>query len=182
MLGWFSIGWMCSVTRSAQADVSTVAKMRMTRDLHRDQWTTAPCWPVTAQTIKETLAFDNCSLSCGGIMQAVRLDVKAGRLTGMKRMHPSSVPVETETSSGAKRRMTQNVRAFILKTGIVKTRIQERKQAREWMTTRRGYASSSHTGTHVHWSYRSHNLWLRTGLGHIHDISPYEQTNKQGQI
>lgn len=37
MLGWFSIGCMCSVTRSAQADVRTVAMMRMTRDLHRDQ-------------------------------------------------------------------------------------------------------------------------------------------------
>lgn len=53
--------------------------------------------------------------------------------------------VETETSSGAKRRMTPRVLAFILETGMVKTRIQERKQAREWMTTRGGYPSSSHT-------------------------------------
>lgn len=48
-LGWLRIGWMFSVTRSAQADVSTVATMRMTKDLHLDQWTTAPWFPVTAQ-------------------------------------------------------------------------------------------------------------------------------------
>lgn len=52
---------------------------------------------------------------------------------------------ETETSSGARRRMTARVRAFILETGMLKTRIQEKKQAREWTTTRGGYPSSSHT-------------------------------------
>lgn len=50
MLGWFRMGWMFSVTRSAQADVSTVAMIRMTKDLHLDQWTTAPWWPITAWT------------------------------------------------------------------------------------------------------------------------------------
>lgn len=66
MLGWFSMGWMCSVTRSAQADVRTVAMMRMTRDLHRDQWTTAPWWPVAAQTVRlwsVMLALDDCTLT-----------------------------------------------------------------------------------------------------------------------
>lgn len=38
---------------------------------------------------------------------------------------------DTDTSSGGKKRMTDRVRAFILDTGIVKTRIQEKKQARE---------------------------------------------------
>lgn len=52
MLGWFNKGWMFSVTRSAQADVSAVAMMRMIRDLHLDQWTTAPwCWSATAGTV-----------------------------------------------------------------------------------------------------------------------------------
>lgn len=41
---------MFSVTRSAEADVSAVAMMRMIRDLHLDQWTTAPWWPATAVT------------------------------------------------------------------------------------------------------------------------------------
>lgn len=51
------MGWMFSVTRSAQADVSTVAMMRMTRDLQRDQWTTAPWWLVTAQTGEEMMVW-----------------------------------------------------------------------------------------------------------------------------
>lgn len=48
-LGWLRIGWMFSVTRSAQAEVSTVATTKMSKDLHLDQWTTAPWFPVTAQ-------------------------------------------------------------------------------------------------------------------------------------
>ena len=73
-LGWFSMGWMCSVARSAQADVSTVAMMRMTRDLHRDQWTTAPWGPFSAQTSKEIiLALDHLSLSSSGIIQGTAM-------------------------------------------------------------------------------------------------------------
>lgn len=53
MFGWLSMGWMCSVVRSAQADVRTVAMMRMTRDRHRDQWTTVSWCSVTAQTQRE---------------------------------------------------------------------------------------------------------------------------------
>lgn len=44
------------MTRSAQADVRTVAMIRMTKDLHLDQWTTAPWWPVTAGTRSEIRA------------------------------------------------------------------------------------------------------------------------------
>lgn len=47
---------MFSVTRSAQADVSAVAMMRMIRDLHLDQWTTAPWWwPATAGTVNRVM-------------------------------------------------------------------------------------------------------------------------------
>lgn len=52
--------------------------MRMTRDLHRDQWTTAPWWSVTAWTNKEIvvwymLAIDNYTLSvlwCNNVMSS----------------------------------------------------------------------------------------------------------------
>lgn len=40
-----SMGWMCSVVRSAHADISTVATMRISKALHRDQCTDAPRWP-----------------------------------------------------------------------------------------------------------------------------------------
>lgn len=40
-----SMGWMCSVVRSAHADISTVAMMRINKALQRDQCTDAPRWP-----------------------------------------------------------------------------------------------------------------------------------------
>lgn len=52
--------------------------------------------------------------------------------------------MDTKTSSGGRSRMTPKVRAFILETGMVKTRIQEKMQVREWMTARRGNPSRSH--------------------------------------
>lgn len=44
----------------------------------------------------------------------------------------------TWTSSGDIRRMVVSARAFILATGMVKTRSQERTQATEWTTARMG--------------------------------------------
>lgn len=60
MLGWLRMGWMCSVARSAQADMSTVATMRMSRDLHRDQWTTAPWLLVSVQIQKLKCKYYRC--------------------------------------------------------------------------------------------------------------------------
>ena len=53
--------------------------------------------------------------------------------------------LETAMASGGMSRMTRRVRAFILATGMVKTRVQARRQARLWARARIGYASSSHT-------------------------------------
>lgn len=77
MLGWFSMGWMFSVTRSAQADVSTVAMIRMTKDLHLDQWTTAPWWPVTAWTRSEISVLSCNKAGCDPIL-ATNYDFQDG--------------------------------------------------------------------------------------------------------
>lgn len=74
IFGWLSMGWMCSVMRSAQADMSTVAMIKISRALQRDQCTTAPIWPATAThtnhfnnahaLIKPTIYVFGYSFSC----------------------------------------------------------------------------------------------------------------------
>lgn len=68
---------MFSVTRSAQADVSAVAMMRMIRDLHLDQWTTAPWWwwPATAGTVNRVTLQPHCEAAqqSGYFSRAARL-------------------------------------------------------------------------------------------------------------